>query len=92
MAICGTVAVCARGGGDEFDSIVFADDVTELTEEILGQRLQEHIERTEGVDGKPYRITASIGVVVRERLQDLNIEQMIGEADTLMYRNKKKNR
>lgn len=91
-AICGTEAVCARFGGDEFDSIIFADDVTELTEEILGQRLQEHIDRTEGVDQKPYRITASIGVVVRERSRDLNIEQMIGEADTLMYRNKKKNR
>lgn len=91
-AICGKEAVCARFGGDEFDSIVFVDDVTELTEEILGQRLQEYIDRTEGVDQKPYRITASIGVVVRERSRDLNIEQMIGEADTLMYRNKKKNR
>lgn len=91
-AICGKEAVCARFGGDEFDSIVFVDDVTELTEGILGQRLQEYIDRTEGVDQKPYRITASIGVVVRERSRDLNIEQMIGEADTLMYRNKKKNR
>lgn len=91
-AICGEEAVCARFGGDEFDSIVFADDVTELTEEILGQQLQEHIDRTEGVDQKPYKVTASIGVVVRERSRDLNIEQMIGEADTLMYRNKKKNR
>ena len=79
-------------GGDEFDSIVFADDVTELTEEILGQRLQEHIDQTPEVSEKPYRITASIGVVVGERSRDLNIEQMIGEADTLMYRNKKKNR
>ncbi|MBS4817023.1 MAG: GGDEF domain-containing protein [Clostridium sp.] len=91
-AICGTEAVCARFGGDEFDSIVFADDVTELTEEILEQRLQEHIDRTEGVDRKPYQITASIGVVIQERSRDLNIERMIGEADTLMYRNKKKNR
>ena len=91
-AICGKEAVCARFGGDEFDSIVFADDVTELTEEILGQRLQEYIDRTEGVDQKPYQITASIGVVIQERSRDLNIEQMIGEADTLMYRNKKKNR
>ena len=91
-AICGKEAACARFGGDEFDSIVFADDVTELTEEILGQRLQEYIDRTEGVDRKPYQITASIGVVIQERSRDLNIEQMIGEADTLMYCNKKKNR
>ena len=68
------------------------DDVTELTEEILGQRLQEYIDQTPEVSEKPYRITASIGVVVGERSRDLNIEQMIGEADTLMYRNKKKNR
>ncbi len=91
-AICGEKAVCARFGGDEFDSVVFADDVSEMTEEIMGQRLQMYIDRTEGVDEKPYAITAGIGIIVQEWSKDLDIEHMIGEADTLMYHNKRKNR
>ena len=39
---------------------------------------------------KPYPITASIGVVARERTDELDVEQMIGKADTLMYSNKRK--
>ena len=39
---------------------------------------------------KPYPITASIGVVVEERKDELDVEQMIGKADTLMYSNKRK--
>ena len=79
--ICGDEAVCARFGGDEFDCIIFADDITELTEEDLGCRLQQCIDETEGVSQKPY---------LRERTDELDVEQMIGKADTLMYSNKRK--
>ena len=89
-SICGEEAVCARFGGDEFDCIIFADDISELTEEILGSRLQSCIDQTEGVLQKPYPITASIGVVTRERTEELDVEQMIGRADTQMYCNKRK--
>ena len=82
--ICGGEAVCARFGGDEFDCIIFVDDIAELTEEVLGSRLQQCIDQTEGVSQKPYSITASIGVVSRERTDELDVEQMIGKADTLM--------
>lgn len=88
--ICGDESVCARFGGDEFDCIIFADDIAELTEEDLGSRLQQCIDETEGVSQKPYPITASIGVVARERTDELDVEQMIGKADTLMYSNKRK--
>ena len=66
------------------------DDIAELTEEVLGSRLQQCIDQTEGVSQKPYSITASIGVVSRERTDELDVEQMIGKADTLMYSNKRK--
>ena len=78
--ICGGEAVCARFGGDEFDCIIFVDDIAELTEEVLGSRLQQCIDQTEGVSQKPYPITASIGVVSRERTDELDVEQMIGKA------------
>lgn len=89
---CGEETVCARFGGDEFDCAVFLDDLSEIQEQEVWSALQEYIDQTEGVSEKPYPITASIGIYGREISEDLEIEQMIREADRLMYANKKDRR
>ena len=91
-AICansGEDAVCARFGGDEF--VVASIGKTEnlySAPEFL-EKILASIALTEGVDQKPYPISASIGMHCLLITASINPESMISIADANMYEMKK---
>lgn len=91
-AECGEI--CARTGGDEFLVIGCAAYTEELAEEYICY-IQRYLERYNAASGKPYRVEASIGYVLRQVTAEDLLQPILDEADSLMYANKvarKKNR
>lgn len=85
---CGSRLTCARFGGDEFIVIGCG-----LTEEEAGQferDFHERLNAVNAVSGKPYRVEASIGTFVTKVTQEMRLFELITEADTIMYEQKKR--
>lgn len=77
---CGE-GICCRYGGDELIAVLEGiHDPGRIRERILG-----YLAKYNQGSGKPYSISASIGVCHSE---DLDFEQMFAEADRLMYKDK----
>lgn len=77
----------ARMGGDEF--VILAVDAGETGEEILTARLRERIERYNDERNRPYRVSLSVGAVRVPPKRDLVIDDLIADADRLMYQHKR---
>jgi diguanylate cyclase (GGDEF)-like protein/PAS domain S-box-containing protein len=77
----------ARMGGDEF--VILAVDAGEEGEEILTTRLRERIERYNAERDRPYRVSLSIGAVRVPPRRDLVIDELLADADRLMYQHKR---
>lgn len=87
---CPPQALCTRFGGDELFAICEGKfDVDEIKNKIYG-----YIDLCNSVSGKPYKISASVGVYVGESSENLNFESLLKKCDELMYADKlnKKNR
>jgi diguanylate cyclase (GGDEF)-like protein len=78
--------VITRLGGDEF-AIFALHGVASPT--ALTNRLQENLDRFNRRSGKPYQLSMSVGVVSTTDLPSATLEQMLIEADRLMYENKR---
>ena len=75
-----------RMGGDEF--VVLCEDVLSATAaQRLGERIRAAIEQPIVIGAERIRISASLGIAIADR-KDLDLEQLIHEADCAMYRAK----
>ncbi|HYM58659.1 MAG TPA: EAL domain-containing protein, partial [Solirubrobacteraceae bacterium] len=83
------VDTVARFGGDEF--VVLCDGVEdELEAMLLARRLAEVAETPVDVAGSPVHVTTSVGVTVAG--PDSDVETLIRDADTALYRAKGRGR
>ncbi len=80
--------IIARVGGDEF--AVLAVNTTGDNPEILISRLQYSINAFNEKAGRPYKIAMSIGTSVYEPENPRSLDELMAEADMLMYEQKQK--
>ena len=78
--------IIGRLGGDEFAVLVVDDD--ELQKNIL-KRLKERIKEESTVSDVSYKISMSIGVAEYDPTRPCKVEELMLEADRLMYIQKK---
>lgn len=79
--------VISRFGGDEF--VAFALLGIPNYEKIMKHRISEITERHNQMVQKPYRIEMSIGICEVSCSKDLNIEEILEQADKKLYIEKK---
>ncbi|MCK9196022.1 MAG: PAS domain S-box protein [Syntrophales bacterium] len=79
--------VIARIGGDEF--AVLAIDVTDMTPEILSDRLAQLIAIHNTKETMSYQLSISWGVAIYDPDGLKSLDQLMSEADELMYLRKK---
>ena len=79
--------IIARLGGDEFT--IFTVDSSEDFIGELQTRLNRFISENNRYWGKPYRISISIGAVPFSGEDNTNIEQLLAQADNLLYEQKR---
>ena len=78
--------ILARIGGDEF--AVMAMDYTETDNEALAARLQENLDAHNAAENRPFRLSASVGVIRYDPEKPRSIDDLLKEADQIMYANK----
>ncbi|MCH5192928.1 MAG: GGDEF domain-containing protein [Oscillospiraceae bacterium] len=79
--------ICIRAGGDEF----YLMGVGNYKEDDLQCRIDEFVSLMSIKNNdhdKPYKVTASIGTALRKVDKDINVEDVICEADERMYQYK----
>jgi len=82
----------ARMGGDEFAVLMI--DVSEPNAgSIITSRLQEKIKAYNVKEGRPYKLSMSFGMVCCDPRDSSTIDELLTQADKLMYemKNKKRN-
>lgn len=81
----GSRGICARYGGDEFAIAIIGD--TELLPDYksIHDGICDYALAQAEVLGKPFPVTASIGIAERIIRDGINIEDIMGSADNAMY-------
>ena len=80
--------VIARMGGDEF-AVAAIEAVHNDAKEFLA-RLQENIEKYNKEQARPYQLSVSVGLVWYNPENPSSIEELLEQADKLMYEQKRK--
>lgn len=80
--------VLARWGGDEF--VVLLGHGTSDTQDIVLERLQTKISEFNESSSDPYELSVSFGVAAIDLKSETPIEEVIAQADTSMYEQKRK--
>ena len=80
----------ARTGGDEFQVVMFGTHTLEEVEEMR-QALKTRIDAEYRKDEHLQKISASVGAAYSQTGEE-TYDQLVGEADAMMYREKEKNR
>jgi len=78
--------IIARMGGDEF--AIFAIEPAASSADQIANRFQDNIAAFNAKQTKPYNLSVSVGVVECNHDTPLTLDQMLEQADALMYRNK----
>jgi len=79
--------ILARYGGDEFAVVV--SDAPSTSGELVIQRIQDKVAARNAERGRPYRLSLSVGIVASDPASALDIEQLLHQADALMYQQKR---
>lgn len=79
--------IIARFGGDEFVAII--NDTSESLPEIISQRLEESLQKLNSEGAQRFKLSFSVGFARYEPTSPCSIEELLGQADRDMYRNKK---
>ncbi len=77
----------ARLGGDEF--VVFTVDATLAVLETLKERLQEFLKEFNTTAKKPYQLSITLGAVEFHHTQNITVQNLLEQADTLLYEQKR---
>jgi two-component system, cell cycle response regulator len=80
--------ILARFGGDEF--VLLLTSAEKDSEDSIRRRLQEQLDACNAQPGRRYRLSFSAGVVTAGFDRWLILEDLVAEADALMYRQKQK--
>jgi diguanylate cyclase (GGDEF)-like protein/PAS domain S-box-containing protein len=81
--------IIARIGGDEF--VVLAPETDHANPEILAARLQRNLEAYNASGDRPYRLSLSVGVARYAPQHPCYIDELLAQADRLMYEQKQGN-
>ncbi len=79
--------IMARIGGDEF--VVFPVGANQDNAEIIKARLQKNIDAHNNKNNRRYKISISVGIKEFDPLSSHSLEDMLHQADILMYEDKK---
>jgi diguanylate cyclase (GGDEF)-like protein len=79
--------IVARIGGDEFVAMMISD--TPYLDAIIRKRVKKACNRLNQSSDKPYYVEISLGIVAFDFTADTNIQEIISQADTVLYKNKK---
>jgi diguanylate cyclase (GGDEF)-like protein len=80
--------ILARFGGDEF--VLLLTTAEKDSADTIRHRLQEQLDACNAQPGRRYRLSFSVGVVTADVDRWLTLEELMAEADALMYRQKQK--
>lgn len=80
--------ICSRFGGDEFTvASICTSDPGKRGNELIDS-IKKHIDNYNEVSGKPYKVKGSFGMYHDIITPDLFVDNLIKEADDLMYKEK----
>jgi diguanylate cyclase (GGDEF)-like protein/PAS domain S-box-containing protein len=80
--------IIGRIGGDEF--AVLAIDTTDETRDVLVNRLHNTLDDYNRPEGRNYQLSLSIGIAHYNPETPLNLDELMAQADELMYEEKRK--
>ncbi|MBQ5319057.1 MAG: GGDEF domain-containing protein [Oscillospiraceae bacterium] len=81
---CPPQALCVRFGGDEMLAVIDG----ECDQLSIKERLNSFLEARNSEFGKPYEISASVGIYAYKNPGELDFEELIKTSDKLMYEEK----
>ncbi|MFL6601690.1 MAG: diguanylate cyclase [Steroidobacteraceae bacterium] len=80
--------IVARFGGDEF--VLLLTTAEKNWEDSIRHRLQQQLDASNAQPGRRYHLSFSVGVVTAEPDSWFSLEDLVAEADAMMYRHKQK--
>ena len=79
--------IIGRMGGDEF--AILAIDTTNETREVLMKRLHNYLDDYNRPQGRSYTLSLSIGIAPYDPKKPFSLDELMAQADTLMYEEKR---
>lgn len=79
----------ARFGGDEFSAALFYDEYEQYADMDFRKRLEDQLSQVNRTAGKKYEVSCSCGMQMTPTNGDVNIDEILKEADHKMYQDKK---
>ncbi len=81
--------ISARFGGDEFSAALFYDEYEQYADADFRKQLEEQLDQVNRTAGKAYEVSCSCGMQMTPTNGDVNIDEILKEADHKMYQDKK---
>ena len=82
--------IIGRMGGDEF--AILAIDTTDETREVLINRLHNILDNYNRPEGRNYQLSLSIGIAHYDPEKPSSLDELMAQADELMYEEKRRKR
>ncbi len=82
--------IIARLGGDEF--VVLASDPGPGATDTIITRLRGELHDRNALDGRPYRLSLSVGVARFDPVSPPSVEELLATADSMLYQQKRHKR
>ena len=79
--------IIARIGGDEF--VMLAVETPQSNAKIIKDHLQAHLDTYNAKEDMPYNLSLSLGIVRFDPLAPATIDELLTQADAVMYEQKK---
>jgi diguanylate cyclase (GGDEF)-like protein/PAS domain S-box-containing protein len=80
--------IIGRIGGDEF--AILAIDTADESGEVLMERLHKSLEANNRLEAKNYTLSLCIGIARYDHTKPSSLDELMAQADTLMYEEKRK--